>query len=288
MKANKILLILSIIVIIIIIIISITLISIFSKNKENTTNEIDINSINKEINDKQIVKESNQFEFASISDSSMAVYYFNLCIEDMLYNKERAFNTLDKNYKEQRFNNIDDFNNYIQKREEKLKNAILRKYKKRVFDEYTQYVLMDQNDNYYIINETSVMQYTLILDTYTIAIPEYIEKYEKSNNQQKTAYCIERFIQAINDENYNFAYSLLSDGFKNNYFKTQEIFEQYINTKLKGKSKVTYKTFNTQGEDIYSYEVSLIEPNENINPVEKTFIIKLKQGTDFEMSFNIE
>ena len=40
------------------------------------------------------------------------------------------------------------------------------------------------------------MKYTVILDTYTIDLPEYIEKYNKANDQQKTAYCINKFMRS--------------------------------------------------------------------------------------------
>lgn len=290
MKANKIILSLAMIIIILIIIVIVAILLINTNNKKNTNvenaiNNVDINLINQEISEKQEVKEANQFEYANISDDSMSIYYFNMCIEDLLYNKERGYKTLDEEYREKRFGNIDAFTNYVQQNKTELENAILQKYQKKSYDNYTQYVLVDQYDNYYIIRETAVMQYSVVLDTYTIDLPEYIEKYNSSGEQQKVALCIDRIIKAVNDKNYKFAYSKLSEGFKNNYFKTEQSFESYIKQKLPNQYDVTYLNFGNEG-NLYTCKVRLTDSNSNA--IEKTFIVKLGEGTNFELSFNVE
>ena len=135
------------------------------------------------------------------------------------------------------------------------------------------------------------MDLSILLDTYTIAIPEYEEKYEESNQAQKTAYCIDRFVKILNSENYTLAYKLLATSFKNNYFPTQESFEQYAKENLLGKTSVKYLEFKNEGELYCTYSVMLQEPMEDEqiseNAIEKTFILKLNEGTDFELSFNI-
>ena len=62
----------------------------------------------------------------------------------------------------------------------KYKPLELKSYKIDKNNDYTQYVLIDNLENYYIFRETSVMDYTVILDTYTIDLPEFLEKYENA------------------------------------------------------------------------------------------------------------
>jgi soluble lytic murein transglycosylase len=58
-----------------------------------------------------------------------------------------------------------------------IKLLELEKYLIKQRDGYTEYTLIDTYGNYYIFQETSPMQYTVVLDTYTIDIPEFVEKY---------------------------------------------------------------------------------------------------------------
>ena len=50
---------------------------------------------------------------------------------------------------------------------------------------YTEYTCMDQFENYYIFRENKVMDYSIILDNYTIPTEEFIEKYNSVNEQKK-------------------------------------------------------------------------------------------------------
>ena len=60
----------------------------------------------------------------------------------------------------------------------------VKKYQIENYDSYKQYICVDQDSNYYIINETNPGQYELILDIYTIDIPIYIEEYNKATDAQ--------------------------------------------------------------------------------------------------------
>ena len=129
------------------------------------------------------------------------------------------------------------------------------------------------------------MQYTAILDTYTTDLPQYIEKYNQSNSTQKVAMCINRFISAIQNENYTYAYTMLSNGFKNNYFETQTQFENYIKGQIPKKAQITFDSIKSEG-DLYMYTVTLQTGNET-QTITKTFVVRLRQGTDFEISFDV-
>lgn len=230
----------------------------------------------------------NTFAFKNITDEEMSVFYMNEIKDNFVYDLEASYYKLDETYRNKRFLNLEEYEKYITKNISNLYSAKLQKFQINEYTNYNQYVLIDQNEKYYIVNETHPGEYTIILDTYTIDLPEYLEKYNNANDQQKVAYCINRFMQAVNDENYTFAYSLLASGFKDNYFKNQESFENYAKQNLLSKDNISFGKFSNEGNIYYTYEVTLANGDEDSNTLEKTFIVKLGEGTNFELSFNID
>lgn len=230
--------------------------------------------------------EYNEFEFLNVSTEDLIQIYFNRYKDNMLNDIQKAYNILDKEYREKRFGDINGYKSYIDKNYDKVGQAILISYKlDSTNNGYTQYVCLDQYGNYYIFRENAIMDYTVILDTYTIDLPEFLEKYNNANEQQKVALNIDKFMQAINAGDYKYAYNCLADSYKNNYFKTQESFEAYAKQNFYANNNVQYNNFEQQG-DVYTYSVVLTnkDTNEQMN---KTFIMKLGEGTEFEMSFDV-
>ena len=64
------------------------------------------------------------------------------------------------------------------------------------------YVCKDGKDNFYIFNVNKVLDYTVVLDTYTVDLPEFTEKYNKVNAQEKVALNINKVITALNNKDY--------------------------------------------------------------------------------------
>ena len=120
-----------------------------------------------------------------------------------------------------------------------------------------------------------------MLDTYTIDIEEFIEKYESVNEKEKVILNIQKFINSINDNNYNYAYNCLADSFKNNYFSNVEDFKNYIENNFGNNIDISYIEFDTVAEKYYTYRVNIS------NRIQKTFIVQLGEGTDFKLSFDI-
>ena len=100
----------------------------------------------------------------------------------MLYNTQNAYNDLDDEYKKAKFADYNEFLNYVEINNKKYKSMSASKYSKNVYNNYNQYVCVDNNNNYYIFNQDKkdLTKFSLILDTYTVDIPQFIEKYEKS------------------------------------------------------------------------------------------------------------
>jgi len=197
-----------------------------------------------------------------------------------------AYNYLDKEYREKRYGSLEEFKQEVSK--ESNEDIIMKSYKVEQQEGYRRIVCLDEKGKYYIINETSTMEYTLILDTYTINIPEFSEKYQKANAQEKVVLNIDRFMKALNDKNYKFAYSVLADSFKERNFKTLSDFENYAKANFYENNKFSYEKFGNEADTYYTYEVKILNDGTEDIGKTKTFIVLLKTGTDFELSFNLE
>lgn len=225
----------------------------------------------------------NEFAFKNITDEQMINYYISEMKDRMIYDVEAIYDKLDKTYRENKFRSKEECRNYITKNIKQIYQLNLKKYQIENYNSYKQYICVDQSNNYYIINETNPGQYELILDIYTIDIPIYREEYNKATDAQKGTLCIDRFIKNINSENYTLAYKMLSEGFKNNYFKTEASFAEYAMKHFLGKN-ISFNGVQTQ-EELYIYKVTLSQ--EDLGETQKNFIVKLKEGTDFELSFEM-
>ena len=68
--------------------------------------------------------------------------------------------------------------------------------------------------------EEEVGKYSVVLDTYTIDLPEFIEKYNSANEKTKVGLNIQKVFDAINNEDYEYVYNKLDNTFKQTNFKT--------------------------------------------------------------------
>lgn len=230
-------------------------------------------------------KKDNTYKMVPIPKNTMADRYFSTYQEYLKNDKEASYYLLNKEYREKRFENINKYLEYIKKAD--LENAVISKSQSYDRDEYTEYVCIDIEGRYYIFNESGVMDYSIMLDTYTLDLPEFLEKYNSTNEQGKVVLNIQKFIDAINSYDYNYAYNCLSTGFKTNYFKTVQDFEKYIESTLYAKNEVSYESFEEQS-GLYKYKVKITNKENQTESTTKTFIVKLNDGTDFEMSFNVD
>ena len=222
-----------------------------------------------------------------MQDDTYAIDMFNQYKEQIMYNQDAIYDNLDEEYKKAKFANISEFKTYIKNR---YKNPIMLKaesFNKTIRKEYTEYVFIDANGEYYIFKETAPMKYKIVLDTYTIDIPEFIAKYESANLQEKVVLNLNKFQEAINDKDYKYAYGLLADSFKENNFQTQAEFENYVKTNFFENNKFEYIEYGNEANTYHTYEVKITdETGRDTRKVVKTFIILLEEGTKFKLSFN--
>lgn len=238
-------------------------------------------------NEKIEKNEFNIYERKVIDEDTYVTDMFDSYKSELLFNNAVAYSKLEEEYKQKRFGNINEFKNYLKLNTNKLVTMSVEQYKKSKENDYTQYVLIDNLGNYYIFRETAVMDYTVILDTYTIDLPEFVEKYEKATEEDKVILNLQKCFEALNNKDYKYVYNKLDSTFKTNNFKTEADFEKYIKTNFFESNKAKSSNGKKQG-DVYTYEITITDKTEKeTKTVKKTFVMKLKEGTDFVMSFEV-
>lgn len=210
--------------------------------------------------------------------------YKNIILSDV----NLAYSYLDKDYSQKRFKNIDEFKEYVEKHKEIFEKISMQQYGVKYYDNYFQYICMDQFGNYYIFNEKTTMDFNVLLDYYTIEFPEFTEKYDSTNEKGKCVLNIEKIKQALNSGDYRYVYNKLADSFKNNKYKTQQEFENYIKQAIYSNINIEYGDFSNEGTT-YIYDTKITDANNAENPViNMQIIMQLKEDRDFVMSFSIK
>lgn len=198
------------------------------------------------------------------------------------------YELLDKDYKQAKFGSLEKFKQYIEKNKSEIIGINPQQYQVTDGENNTkQYVIIDQNGHYYIVREKGVLDYTLILDTYTIDLPEFTAKYNNSTDEQKVLLNIQKCFEAINGQDYQYVYNKLDETFRNNNFKTLAEFEVYAKKNFFSKNKLAVGKAEKQG-NLYLYDITISDSTGKDSVTKKkNFVMQLKEGTDFVMSFGI-
>ena len=301
-KISKNIIIIGAIITVLIIVIIISLLMLLNSKNHNTENTYNTANYNEEYvvdaNNKkrpekkvsELVEENkyNTFTIQAVTEEKLLSKY----LEDYKYNAinhiEDAYNLLDKEYKEKRFGNIQEYEKYLNSRQEIMENMQLNKYQINKYDTYEQYICLDQYENYYIFNKLPNMSYTVILDTYTIDLPQFTEKYNDSNDGEKAGLNIEKFIESINQKDFEYAYNVLDDSFKiNNNMSSLNDFENYVKNNFFERNKVGHISAERDNNYII-YKAKIIDKSLDKESKMLNVIMQLKEDTDFVMSFSFE
>lgn len=270
----------------------------------------EVSDSNRVLEEKQIEKnEYNKTEEVIPSEKERVTKYFKDFIENALYYPEYTYSILDQEYKNKRFPKFQDFQKYLEEKKQSFltyanpRKAIdfetteeyliylsqinkmeLEGYQIINQDEYNRYICTDNFGNYYIFYANKPFSYSLMLDTYTIDLPEFKEKYERATKEEKLGLNIQKIVEALNGKDYNYIYSKLAEEFKANYFKTYKDFEKYAKETFDVGNEVTFNKYG-ETEDLCTYQITLKGKNKTVI---KTIVMRFEEGTDFVMSFNIE
>lgn len=235
--------------------------------------------------------QSNQYNkfsgYTNVTDEEICTLLMDDYEMDILLNASRAYQKLDPNYQANRFTSETEYRTYLANRKNDAGMLKLDQYQTTTTEEYTQYICLDRAGNYYIFRVTSPTDYTLILDTYTIDLPEVVSQYQQADTAGKVQLNLIKLFTAINEGNYRYAYQKLNQTFRTENFPTLTDFENYVKETFYTKNEIGVSNFANY-DYIYRYEVTIRneEQPSAAYVVKKTFSMSLGEGTNFEYSFN--
>lgn len=268
-------------------------------NIDNTNNTFSIEPINNEeisnINDFKFESTldtieknySNTYLDNNMSDEDISKEKFNNFKLLILRKSEDLFNLLNEEYRNKKFGDYNGFSQYIDSNYDRLRTINLSMYQVTEEDGYKQYVLLDQDDRYYIFKETSENKEEIFLDTYTVVLPEFLDRYNGADDEYKVGYNVEKFISAINDGDYKYAYNLLDETFRRNNYPSQGDFENLVKTNFFENNEIQHNNVEKQGNQ-FVYGITIINKDNESERKNITVIMELGEETDFVMSFSID
>lgn len=227
---------------------------------------------------------NNSYEKNVITDLVMAQYYlydYGYLVSNY---PEEAYKLLDEEYKNIRFPTFEEYNTYIKQSNKNNSLLKIKNYSIEETEEATIFTCIDEYGDTYIFKDKDIMNYKLQLDGYTLKNEEYDSKLKK---EEKVKYNIRQIISMINMQDYKSVYDILDINFRQNNFATLSKLEEYIKTNFYHHNEVAFKAHNKDMEPTYVYNVNIknIENKEENRDIK--FVIKLLEGTDFVMSFEI-
>ena len=248
----------------------------------------------KNIDEIQIVNNNEAIEKNALNTVTEAkVNYEYLCKKHLEnYKKillclpELAYEYLDDEYKQERFGSYEKFQEYLTDNHNAIFGLSMARYNVNTYEDYRQYVCVDNRGNYYLFNETDIMDYKVQLDTYTIKSEEYLKAYNDLTQSQKTSFNLSTFIQMINTKDYTHAYKTLSEGFRNNYFPDEESFKNYIKDNFYDYNVLEITSSKNEG-NIFIFNCLIKNGKNDAENKTMNFNVLLGEGTDFTLSFNV-
>lgn len=256
----------------------------------------------------------NEFNKIVLEKEKIAKKYFDDYIYNAVSNSEEAYKLLNEEYRTKRFPNINEYKEYIKQNIEQLETLDAKgiksfeefndedKYKEYIGklqlkgieqynitnkDKYKQIECVDVYGNYYLFNVKAAMDYTVILDAYTIDLPDVLEKYNSSSNENKVAMNIEKIKTAINNKDYRYVYNKLNNTFKETNFKTEESLKEYLQNNIYINNNFECSSVQKQ-DNVYVAQVKVMNMDNTTQTKKIKVVMKLKEGTDYEMSFSIQ
>lgn len=232
--------------------------------------------------------ENNEYINTTINNQTKTQTYINMYKRLALSVPELAYNYMDEEYRNKRFESIEGFKEYIENNRDNIEEISLKKYLAENNDNYTEYVGQDKYGNLYIFDEKGILDFTLKLDTYTIPTDKFKETYNTAEDYKKVQMNIDKFFQMINRQDYKTAYSCLAQSYKDNYFKTQEEFEKYVKNNFYTYNKVSYEKYEQKGNKLYIFSIKLEDiTGESAEKKEIKIVMQLDDDLNFEMSFGM-
>lgn len=146
---------------------------------------------------------------------------------------KKAYEILDDEYKEKKFNNsYDKFVLYIDGIKDEIELKTLDGYSKNEEEVSTEYEANLDGEDVWVFRSSELGKYTILLDNYTIKTQDFIDKYNELSATNKVGTNIDKIFKMLNNKEYEQIYDCLSDAYKANNFETYTKFENYIKEKF--------------------------------------------------------
>ena len=114
-----------------------------------------------------------------------------------------------------------------------------------------------------------------------------LEKLKSMNERDRMEYYFSEFISYIKSEDYSKAYELLYPEFKENYFKTQEEFRDYVRKIYPKSIAFSYNDIQRQGY-VYVLIIDVIDPTQKSDAKKsQRIVIQENDFNDFVLSFQV-
>ncbi|MDO5556966.1 MAG: hypothetical protein Q4G05_01795 [Clostridia bacterium] len=258
----------------------------------NSTYEIipDHRRYNDEVNEGMAsgieLNSSNKYEPSVINNETMSIYLMEDYKENIKFYIDEAYNSLKEEYRNKRFGSIENFKKYVEGNKDRISDINVKEYAVDNVQNSKKYIIKDQEDNYYVFEETAVMNYSLMLDIYTIPLQENIETYESATDKQKVAMNINKWVTALNNQDYKYMYEVINSQFKQKYFPTLQDFTNFLSTNFFIYNSLSLGNYYLEG-DTHIYEISIQNRYNEEQSVELSIIMRLNEGLEYEMSFGV-
>lgn len=243
-------------------------------------------------NNNDSIESNNNNKYTRIDSynyAQMAENYFLTYKKLALAKPEVLYDYMDNVYRDKRWGSKENFIEYINENKSEIRKLKFEEYLVNNEDNITQFVCRDQYENLYIFNETVPMQFELKLDTYTITTDNFKQTYQNVNDERKVQLNIDKFIKMINACDYRNIYNCIDDGFKNNYFKTEQELEEYIKSRFFRYNKVIYRDIEKKGTDIFVASLQITDFTEESDELKDiNVVIQLIDENTFNMSFEVQ
>jgi len=254
---------------------------------EEKYNNLEIGKeINITVQEKIEPNDNNTYESSHITEEKYMKDLFTKLRTEIYHFPKLVYNRLDEEYRNKKFQTYEKFEEFLNNNKKILQTMQIDSYEKEETDNYTQYFCMDKNEKYYIFRETAVMDYSVILDVYTVDIPKIVQEYDSSSDSTKVVLNIGKIIEATRMNDYEYVYNKLNATFRDNNFKNIEDFERFIKERYNPvEDTIEYKLYKqVTGMHVYGIEIKNISENKTIKA---DIVMNLKSGRDFEFSFSL-
>ena len=107
------------------------------------------------------------------------------------------------------------------------------------------------------------------------------------NERDRIEYYVAKFVEAIEEKDYEKAYDMLYDDFKENYFPTLSSFEEYAESKFSKVLSLDHTNFERNG-DYYILWITMSDPLSGKNSGKDiNFVVRENALNDFDLSFSV-